>query len=190
MSRVKVLMVGPARAGKTTLANILADRADGASNEYHPTAGCRIVEFDRDAPRNSQRPLDGAKVTVELWDVSGDQRYEKCWPAIQKDVQGIVLVYNPDNAQSEAEIEQWVQMFPKAMSIPPSQCVVFAHHQNSTAPRNAKSRAPRVLQHLNFVETTLDLIDNVRKEFQKFLTSIVMANDERQEHEELSLLGN
>jgi len=30
-----------------------------------------------------------------------------CWPAIMKDAQGVVLVYNPDNRAHEKEIEIW-----------------------------------------------------------------------------------
>jgi len=36
---------------------------------------------------------------VELWDVSGDIKYERCWPAIQENVTGIILVYNSENMQ-------------------------------------------------------------------------------------------
>ena len=41
MSRLKLLIVGPSKAGKTTLANILGDLSDGPSTLYRPTIGCR-----------------------------------------------------------------------------------------------------------------------------------------------------
>ena len=52
MSKVKILVLGPSRAGKSTIANILGDLQDGLSSTYRPTIGCRIVDFERDPPSN------------------------------------------------------------------------------------------------------------------------------------------
>jgi GTPase SAR1 family protein len=41
MSRLKLIIVGPQKAGKSTLANILGDLSDGPSTLYRPTIGCR-----------------------------------------------------------------------------------------------------------------------------------------------------
>ncbi len=41
MSKLKLLIVGPQKSGKSTLANILGDLADGPSTLYRPTVGCR-----------------------------------------------------------------------------------------------------------------------------------------------------
>lgn len=41
MSRLKLLIVGPQKSGKSTLANILGDLSDGPSPLYRPTAGVR-----------------------------------------------------------------------------------------------------------------------------------------------------
>ena len=34
-------------------------------------------------------------------------RFERCWPAMGKDVHGVVLVHNPDQPQQERELEKW-----------------------------------------------------------------------------------
>lgn len=34
---IKILVVGPVKSGKTTVANILADVTDGVLEEYRPT---------------------------------------------------------------------------------------------------------------------------------------------------------
>ena len=80
MSKVKILVLGPQRAGKSTLSNILGDLQDGLSTVYRPTQGCRIVDFERDPPANVSQ---FGKIHVELWDVSGDFKYEKCWAPCQ-----------------------------------------------------------------------------------------------------------
>jgi hypothetical protein len=82
--------------------------------------GGRILELER------------SKSSVELWDVSGDQvcvlrvgvnrtsspltlimfgsmasRYEACWPAIIKDANGVILVFNPESHVHESEAMLW-----------------------------------------------------------------------------------
>ena len=81
MSKVKLLVIGPSKAGKSTIANILGDLQDGPSSIYRPTIGCRIVDFERKPPQG----VNFGKINIELWDVSGDFQYEKCWGPIQKD---------------------------------------------------------------------------------------------------------
>jgi Rab-like protein 5 len=38
------------------MANFLADREDVLSESYRPTAAVRIVEFEKEAPKNPKRP--------------------------------------------------------------------------------------------------------------------------------------
>ena len=130
MSKVKILVLGPTKAGKSTLANILGDLQDGLSSTYRPTIGCRIVDFERDAP-NSVKQF--GKINVELWDVSGDFKYEKCWAPIQQDVQGIIFVYDPSNPESEGDLKMFVEKFPKALRLKQSFCQCFINSHNPDA---------------------------------------------------------
>jgi len=71
LDRIKILIIGPKGAGKSTIANYLAGRKHVLTENYRPTIGVRIVEFEKDAPKNKNIPGD-SKITVEMWDVSGD----------------------------------------------------------------------------------------------------------------------
>ena len=88
---MKILLVGPSRAGKSTLASFLAGILDSTTPaaESAPTVGVRILEFS------------SVGAPIELWDVSGDQSYENTWPAVQQGMDGIVLCYSPE-AQGQA----------------------------------------------------------------------------------------
>ena len=88
---MKILLVGPSRAGKSTLASFLAGILDSTTPaaEPAPTVGVRILEFN------------SVGAPIELWDVSGDQSYENTWPAVQQGMDGIVLCYSPE-AQGQA----------------------------------------------------------------------------------------
>lgn len=85
---MKILLVGPSKSGKSALASFLAGISDSAVPAHPPlpTVGCRILELERGG------------VPVELWDVSGDQSYENCWPAIKHNADGIIFVYSSEAA--------------------------------------------------------------------------------------------
>jgi GTPase SAR1 family protein len=47
--RVKIVVVGPKRCGKTVLANIFSGTTDVPDDEYTPTTGVRFACADDDA---------------------------------------------------------------------------------------------------------------------------------------------
>jgi Rab-like protein 5 len=102
---VKVLVVGPAKSGKTAISNFISDAVPNAENPSQapckPTVGCRILEFERQVKRGS----GVANVGIELWDVSGDRKYEDVWPAIRHNAIGVIFVHDGD--KTNEELENW-----------------------------------------------------------------------------------
>jgi GTPase SAR1 family protein len=41
MSKVKIVVVGPTKGGKSTITNIIGELQEGPSQLYRPTIGCR-----------------------------------------------------------------------------------------------------------------------------------------------------
>jgi Rab-like protein 5 len=82
------------------------DVLGSASKKYAPTVGVRVLEFERDIPggRGGGGWGGNNKLPIELWDVSGDHKYEPCWKAITKDVAGVVIMYNPTKKNDERDI--------------------------------------------------------------------------------------
>ena len=105
MSRIKILMIGPQKSGKTTITNLLGEVTENLTETYRPTVGCRIVELERDPPPSV---VSYGKFTLELWDVSGDFKYEKCWAPIQQDAHGLIFVYDPSAPGTEDILNQLV----------------------------------------------------------------------------------
>ena len=108
--RAKVLVIGPKRCGKTRIADFLAGHSAAAAPSfevYNPTKGARILEFEQVAASGRKN----MKMSVQLWDCSGDRQYENCWPAILRDAVGVVLVYDPTIKEQEKDIELWYKTY-------------------------------------------------------------------------------
>ena len=157
-SVVKILVIGPTKSGKSTITNILAELAEGPTEQYRPTVGCRIVEFERDPP---PAVASFGKFTLELWDVSGDFKYEKCWAPIQKDAEGIIFVYDPASPNYEDTLTQYVAMFPKAMMLSPKFCLGMANHHNTSGSGLPQHQVPKCMEALEKHNGTAEDINGV-----------------------------
>lgn len=76
-SSAKIIVVGPQGCGKTVISNFLVGYAEAiqADETITPTAGCRILEFEAEAPSSS---FGSDRFPIELWDCSGDQKCGFC----------------------------------------------------------------------------------------------------------------
>merc|ERR1711998_134898 len=77
-----------------------------------PTVGVRIHEFEHTVPGKSAYS-DSSSVSVDLWDVSGDyKKYKERWPAIQKDADGVLFVFDADtDLGPKSDVEIWFSEF-------------------------------------------------------------------------------
>lgn len=151
--RAKVLVIGPKRCGKTRIADFLAGHSAAAAPSfevYNPTKGARILEFEQVAASGRKN----MKMSVQLWDCSGDRQYENCWPAILRDAVGVVLVYDPTIKEQEKDIELWYKTYTSRLGLKDSQVLLFAHQGGAASFR--QYQAPRALDHFSFLNATLD----------------------------------
>jgi len=179
---VKLLIAGPKQAGKTSIANFLSDSSRNqigdSSAQYEATSGCRILEFD-----------SSNGTSVELWDVSGDQQYESCWPAIcqgidkrgspdsEVPVDGVILVYNPEFPTHDTEVGLWYDAFVKNCNLPDSKCLVFTHRADPKG--GFRSRPPPKLEGCVVHNTTYTSTLEIREHFDNFLSSAVGGGSRR-----------
>ena len=174
---VKVLIAGPKQGGKTSIATFLANpqrpQIGDESAQYEPTAGCRILEFE-----------SSNGTSVELWDVSGDQQYEGCWPAIcqgidstgmdsESQVDGVVLVFNPELPTHDTEVGLWYDSFVKNTNLPDSKCLVFVHRVDPKG--GFRSRPPPKLEGCIVHNTTFNSSMEIREHFENFLDTAVVS---------------
>ncbi|XP_024220811.1 intraflagellar transport protein 22 homolog isoform X1 [Bombus impatiens] len=134
MQPLKIIVTGPIRSGKTTISNFLADATE-IPYDYHPTKGVRILEFEVQNINVNNKHI--AK-DIELWDCSGDHKFESCWPAIRKDVHGVILVYNEKSNECLKEIQQLYDYFIDQTKLDPDRCAIFCYDPEKRNPEISK----------------------------------------------------
>ena len=123
---IKVLIIGAPQAGKSCVANFCASRIDAITSAYRPTVGVRVLKCVKNIVHDTAP--EGEKIEVHFWDLSGDPKYENCWLAAKKDVDGVVLVVNGDLRVMNEDIEGLIKNFPKEMGLKPVSCLGLEHH--------------------------------------------------------------
>lgn len=171
MTKIKILIIGPQRSGKTTIANILGELQEGPTSIYRPTVGCRIIELSRDPPPS----VSGVgKLEIEFWDVSGDMKYEKCWGPIQKDAHGIIFVYDPAAPQGEDLLNKFVSLFPRQMNMQPKFCMAYVNHHNvGVGNQTPNAQMSSGLDFLDKTQGTAEDTSFVYQGFEKYLIKLL-----------------
>ncbi len=111
----KLCVVGPKNTGKTLLCKLLAEQVCHHSAEYQPTAGLRIQELELG--------YKGRNFKVQLWDCSGDPTYEKYFPVLSKDCNGVLFVHNACKDQ-EQDLEIFYRIFAQPNKLTLSQVAI------------------------------------------------------------------
>lgn len=185
MLKVKILFVGPNESGKTVLANFLSDTTDYVGQEYNPTVGVRILEFESQAEGHG----DTKTCEVELWDCSGDFKFESCWPALTNDTNGVVIIFNPDLPSHLKEIETWHSMFISSQGLLDSQCLLMAHHKPGSGDDVGQLPLATHLNRLPLIQSNLEEEpEDVRVAFCRYLGNVLHTMSESREREEMSII--
>lgn len=190
-SRIKILFVGPCGAGKSHLVNQLCvDSGDEVfSGNLKPTHSVRILEFDATDNNGqfgkSKPTLDSFDDIIELWDCSGKEDWERCFPAVRKDTVGVVFCYNPEIPEHGAALEWWYERLnPRNLNLSPQQCMVVQllksnQHREYAVPNKIGFASIQQPVILTWRETL-----NFRPHFFKFLEKVFSGVQEKQRAEE------
>ncbi|KAM3965250.1 intraflagellar transport protein 22 homolog [Aphomia sociella] len=173
-NKLKILMIGPSESGKTQIANFISETINiEEANTPTPTQGVRIVEFEV-----SNLSINGkiTNVDIELWDCSGDHKFESCWPALRVGVHGVILVCSPSTAQAAArEMELLYNYFVSQPKLSTKQCVLFynSRHENDDMDAlNLSATFSKVSQ----VAVNLKNGDNrLKKDFSNYIASVLQT---------------
>ena len=173
---LKIIIVGPQRVGKTVIANSLSEFSHTVSPDYHPTVGVRILELEKpytdeqigSIPVLKNNKLN--KVKIELWDMSGDRRFESTWPAIKYGANGVIIVLDAVNDKYEGIIDEWMNNF--CTDINPENVTCFSYKKDDSN-GIVKMKISHQFPNLTISEVT-NSMDSLLPNFNKFITKLLL----------------
>lgn len=190
--RMKVVVVGPSKSGKTCVTNFLSGARDTPTVDYKETSPLRVLEALIEGVRASgKRQVGrGTRITVEMWDVGGSSKFQACWPACYQNADAVIFVMNPEVRNQEKELELWYKSFAQPAGVPDKHCLVFCHHssppENSAIPQMTGS-----LRNIRVLETSLDFqSDNFKEAFDKLIETVLSSRREAEEEAALQQQNN
>ena len=88
---------------------------------------CRILEHDCELIGKSKdkKEKEEIEITLEIWDLAGNLKYQDCWDIAQKNLIGAILLFDSSKISNDKDLfdyySQFVQSAPKASNTPKNQ---------------------------------------------------------------------
>jgi Ras-related protein Rab-7A len=159
---LKLLLLGDASVGKTSLLNQFVNREFTA--QYKATIGS---DFS-----SKQLDVDGKFVTLQIWDTAGQERFQSLGPTFYRGTDCCILVYDVTRPPSFESIAKWRSDFLKQLELSNAEDFPFLLLGNKAdLPNKAvQASAAREYAEMNggmiFFEVSAKTGDNVQTGFE------------------------
>jgi small GTP-binding protein len=97
----RVVLVGDASVGKTSLLNQLVTRQFNSLET--PTIAANFQVFLED--------VDGAQIEMQIWDTAGQEKFRALSPIYYRNALGAIVVYDVTNRRSFEGLSDWISGF-------------------------------------------------------------------------------
>ncbi|KAK1306276.1 putative GTP-binding protein [Acorus calamus] len=108
--QVRVLVVGDSGVGKTSLVHLIVK----GSATSHPaqTVGCTVgvkhITYGSSGSSSNSIKGDAERdFFVELWDVSGHERYKDCRSLFYSQINGVIFVHDLSQRRTKTSLQKW-----------------------------------------------------------------------------------
>ncbi|XP_020591508.1 small GTPase LIP1-like [Phalaenopsis equestris] len=108
--QVRVLVAGDSGVGKTSLVHLLVNGS--AISRPSQTVGCTVevkhITHGRSGSSSSSIKGDEERdFFVELWDISGHERYKDCRSLFYKQINGVIFVHDLSQRRTKSSLHKW-----------------------------------------------------------------------------------
>ncbi|EOX92299.1 Ras-related small GTP-binding family protein [Theobroma cacao] len=108
--QVRVLVVGDSGVGKTSLAHLIVKGSSAARPPQ--TIGCTVgvKHTTYSSPGSSSSSVKGdaeRDFFIELWDVSGHERYKDCRSLFYSQINGVIFVHDLSQRRTKTSLQKW-----------------------------------------------------------------------------------
>ncbi|KAJ4715536.1 Ras-related small GTP-binding family protein [Melia azedarach] len=108
--QVRVLVVGDSGVGKTSLVNLIVK--GGSFSRPSQTIGCTVgvkhtTYGNSGSSSNSIKGDSERDFFVELWDISGHERYKDCRTVFYSQINGVIFVHDLSQRRTKTSLQKW-----------------------------------------------------------------------------------
>ncbi|KAJ7956922.1 Ras-related small GTP-binding family protein [Quillaja saponaria] len=108
--QVRVLVVGDSGVGKTSLVHLIVNGASVARppQTFGCTVGVKHTTYGNSGSSSSSLKGDSERdFFVELWDISGHDRYKDCRSLFYSQINGVIFVHDLSQRRTKASLQKW-----------------------------------------------------------------------------------
>lgn len=110
VGQVRVLIVGDSGVGKTSLVHLIMKGSSIARPSQ--TVGCSVsvkhTTYGNSAGSSSSMKGDGERdFFIELWDISGHERYKDCRSLFYSQINGVMFVHDLSQRRTKTNLQKW-----------------------------------------------------------------------------------
>ncbi|CAA7027139.1 unnamed protein product [Microthlaspi erraticum] len=108
--QIRVLVVGDSGVGKSSLVHLIVKGCSSARSSQ--TIGCAVgvkhLTYGSPASSSSSIKSDSERdFFVELWDVSGHERYKDCRSLFYSQINGVIFVHDLSQRRTKTNLQKW-----------------------------------------------------------------------------------
>lgn len=108
--QVRVLVAGDSGVGKTSLVHLIANGS--ATSRPSQTVGCAVevrhIAYGSSGSSSTSIKGDAERdFFVELWDISGHERYKDCRSLFYRLINGVIFVHDLSQRRSKSSLHKW-----------------------------------------------------------------------------------
>lgn len=108
--QVRVLVVGDSGVGKTSLVNLIVKGSSFSrpSQTIGCTVGVKHITYGSSGSSSNSIKGDSERdFFVELWDISGHERYKDCRSIFYSQINGVIFVHDLSQRRTKTSLQKW-----------------------------------------------------------------------------------
>ncbi|XP_074577250.1 small GTPase LIP1-like isoform X2 [Curcuma longa] len=110
LRQVRVLVVGDAGVGKTSVVHLILKGASISrpSQTVGCTVGVKHISYGSASSSSNSLNVDSQRdFFIELWDVSGHERYKDCRSLFYREINGVIFVHDLSQRRTKTNLQKW-----------------------------------------------------------------------------------
>ncbi|CAF2427361.1 unnamed protein product [Rotaria sp. Silwood2] len=182
---IKIAVVGPLASGKSSFINFATETRESFTETYIPTVPVRIIEYE--APSTTRGRSE--TVNVQIFDCSGDTKFEHTWPAMSYKLNGTIFVYDPEDKKQAEELNLWYNNFVEKPNLTEKCCLLVASRKTQDEEDGRSGHEVKLstlfsdIPRITFNGKT-DEIETIKQTFVDFLKRVIVEISRGQEQDE------